>query len=287
MYKTIGISELYKSFRPKSGNNTQIKETAEHIGITSQGLHWYESKGLISPQKLNSYRSFTLDDLCLLSRIRFYRQVGFSTKAIDELLDMDIDSIASTLDERIVEMRGALEKEQVKILVLEERARLTREFSELEGVLTQVDTEAFFFKHSYRVNQRIAEDPASTIKDWVSDIPLCQYISVDTFNDSFDKRERGVGLALPLKYAVYANEVVQKEIRQGGIPLIKSEKALYSVFQTSDVASVDPFEVMGDLLEEESHKLEGTMIWRPIVCRRSNDKVITYWEMWLPLKRKD
>ena len=283
MNNEMSLREIYEDSKSKKSDLAQTKEMAEHIGITSQGLHWYESQGLISPQKVESYRRYSVYDLCLLSRIRFYHQVGFSTKEIDNLLNMEIESIAKRMDEHILEIKAGLEKEQAKVCILEERARLTREFSEEEINFSLVETDPFYFKESYRVSRSSPKNPSSTIKDWVDDIPLCQYVLIDILEEFPLERENKVGLALPVKYVPHANRVVQKEIANGGIPLIKSETALYGVLQTTMNDPVSPIERINRLVEKEKYRLEGTMVWKPITCCRAHNEVISYWEIWLPL----
>ncbi|WP_302393522.1 MerR family transcriptional regulator [Eggerthella sinensis] len=284
MPETMSIKAYFESSDAKRDSAVGIGDMAKHMGITAQGLHWYESRGLISPQKVNTYRKYTTKDLCILSRIRFYRQIGFSSSEIDELLDTDIDAIGSALDERIVHIRRNMEKQQVKLSIIEERARLAHDFKEREGVFVPVETEAFYFKHSFKVLQRGEKHPVSTVKDWVDDMPLAQYVSIAGIRKGPDRGVDKVGLALPEKYYPYASEAVKDEIAHGAVPLMASQKALYGLVKIDDMNGSGPIAFIDDIVETEASRLEGVMLMRPISCCRADDSVVAFWEVWLPLK---
>ena len=65
-----------------------VHEVAKLTGITIRALHYYDEIGLLEPAKADKtkYRLYTENDLEKLQQILFYREVGFSLKAIKELL---------------------------------------------------------------------------------------------------------------------------------------------------------------------------------------------------------
>lgn len=283
MAKPMTAKAFFDSVEAKADEMVDIGEMAKHIGISSQGLHWYESRGLVSPHKINGYRKYSTDDLCLLSRIRLYHQIGFSTKEIDGLLSEDIDSVASTLDERIAEIEASIKKEQVILSVIEERAQLARNFLKQEGVFSLVQTDAFYFKHTFKVYKRNVKDPAPVIKAWADDIPLVQYASIAEIDKHATGNPSKIGLAYPEKYITHANKTVKEDIVQGNVPLIAGKRALYGLFSFTGLDSPQTYDVIKNAINVDLSSLEGTMIWRPISCRKTKESVVSYWEIWLPL----
>lgn len=285
--KSMSIEQFLDEEEPKRGYLADIGEMARHIGVTSQGLYWYEKQGLVKPLVVNSRRKYSLNELCLLSRIRFYHHMGFSTKEIDGILDMDIDGVASTIDSRILEIETALDKELAKLSVLKERARLIRDFPSQKGKIVEVEMGAFFFKRSFKADKRdhAGEGEPVPIKRWSDDIPLTQYASINSF-DRFSvppKRGSEIGLALPEDMLKFANDDIRRDVDRGGAPLIEGAKALYGLFECSGEPTPEQIGRIKEAVGGRIGEIRGTMVWRPITCRRLGKDVIAYWEIWLPL----
>ncbi|MDR0347215.1 MAG: MerR family transcriptional regulator [Coriobacteriales bacterium] len=285
LQETFSTKEFFDSTTARADEMVDIGEIAAHIGMTPQSLHWYEAQGIISPQKVNCYRKYTSTELCLLSRARFYRQIGFSVTQIDELLDMDISSIAASLDEHALDMKWQLEIGQIKLSIVEEKAELARSFSRRAGRLERVQLEPFFFKHSYKRADGDTDGTQSTAKFWASDVPITQYIAIAEIAPDNQKAPDRIGLALPQRYLPYASKEVVEEIERGGIPLIVGQPALYGLFSLGAADTPRTSDYLRQTFDDRYTDLEGVLIMRPICCRRFEDSVISYWEAWFPLKQ--
>ncbi|WP_235215466.1 MerR family transcriptional regulator [Phaeacidiphilus oryzae] len=66
-----------------------VGQAAELAGVTVRTLHHYDEIGLLKPsgRTPSGYRRYSADDLDRLSRILFYRELGFSLEDIAALLD--------------------------------------------------------------------------------------------------------------------------------------------------------------------------------------------------------
>ena len=58
----------------------KISDAAKTLGIAPETLRHYEKKHIVHPEKSDSsgYRFFTMNDLCMLSKVRSFMQYGFS-----------------------------------------------------------------------------------------------------------------------------------------------------------------------------------------------------------------
>lgn len=63
-----------------------IGELAKLSGCTPKAIRLYEQMGLISPQRLGSYRHYTPHHLTLVQMIRTAQEVGFKLGEMSELL---------------------------------------------------------------------------------------------------------------------------------------------------------------------------------------------------------
>ncbi len=70
-----------------------IKEISEKLKISANSIRFYEKKKLISPLRgKNGYRAFTAEDLSKLQMIVLYRKMGFSIKAILEIVSNNAEA---------------------------------------------------------------------------------------------------------------------------------------------------------------------------------------------------
>ncbi|MBE9604653.1 MerR family transcriptional regulator [Acetobacteraceae bacterium H6797] len=61
-----------------------VSELAQSFGLTSQGLRFYEQRGLISPRRKDGARVYDYRDRARLVMIQKFRRLGFS---LDEIAD--------------------------------------------------------------------------------------------------------------------------------------------------------------------------------------------------------
>lgn len=66
----------------------RIKEVADLVGISKRALQHYDQIGLLSPGKTNSgYRMYSVEDLDRLQQILFFKELGFSLKEIQKIIN--------------------------------------------------------------------------------------------------------------------------------------------------------------------------------------------------------
>ena len=101
-----------------------IREVEEQLGITRANVRFYEKEGLLFPKRnpLNDYRDYSKEDVEILQKIMFLRNLGVPLEQI-RLLDQGKAELSEVLLERL----DALEQEREKT---EESCRICRELLE-------------------------------------------------------------------------------------------------------------------------------------------------------------
>ena len=94
-----------------------VSELAEHLGVTPRALRFYETKGLVRPERCGSRRVYTHRERGRLALILRGKRLGFSLREIAEWLDLydaDPDQREQTqvLLERLRARRAALEAQR-------------------------------------------------------------------------------------------------------------------------------------------------------------------------------
>jgi DNA-binding transcriptional MerR regulator len=120
---------------PRTGGKElfTITELSQELGVTARAVRFYESKGLLEPQRVGSNRAYTYRDRARLMIILRGKRLGFSLALIQKYLDLyDADP---THREQIVHLlRGA----RRRIGELEAQRRdLDQALAELRDIETQ------------------------------------------------------------------------------------------------------------------------------------------------------
>ncbi|MES9970559.1 MAG: MerR family DNA-binding transcriptional regulator [Candidatus Thiodiazotropha sp.] len=106
-----------------------VTELAEQLGITPRAIRFYETKGLIKPQRAGTTRVYTHRDRARLQLILRGKRLGFTLANIKEYLDLyDVDPSQETqvqmllkgITRRIGELEQQREDLETTLIELEE-----------------------------------------------------------------------------------------------------------------------------------------------------------------------
>ena len=93
--------------RPESENRDlfAIADLAREFGISTRAIRFYETKGLLKPERVGSTRVFRRRDRARLILILRGKRLGFSLRDISEYLSLyDADRTQRTQVSKLVEM---------------------------------------------------------------------------------------------------------------------------------------------------------------------------------------
>lgn len=110
-----------------------VTQLGSELGVTPRTIRFYESKGLIAPQRVGNNRVYTARDRARMILILRGKKLGFTLREIREYLDLyDADPTHAK------QIRLLLDTLRGRILRLEEqRAALLQVLAELRNVETQ------------------------------------------------------------------------------------------------------------------------------------------------------
>ena len=75
---------------PRTGGQElfTITELSQELGVTARAVRFYESKGLLEPQRVGSNRAYTYRDRARLMIILRGKRLGFSLALVQKYLDL-------------------------------------------------------------------------------------------------------------------------------------------------------------------------------------------------------
>jgi DNA-binding transcriptional MerR regulator len=111
----------------------RIAEVAEQVGLTTRAIRYYEELGLLKPAARSdgAYRLYDADDIERLRTIRRLRDdAGFSLAEVGQLLEDEVARARDRAryrashdpDEQLALTRGAMERADRQLALLEEKA---------------------------------------------------------------------------------------------------------------------------------------------------------------------
>lgn len=122
--------------KPESDNKDlfAIADLAREFGISTRAIRFYESKGLITPERVGSTRVFRRRDRARLSLILRGKRLGFSLRDISDYLalydadrDQQVHLLAEMVDERLVSLERQMRDLETTIAELREIRKLAEE----------------------------------------------------------------------------------------------------------------------------------------------------------------
>lgn len=111
-----------------------IADLAKEFGISTRAIRFYESKGLLSPERVGATRIFRRRDRARLILILRGKRLGFSLRDISDYLSLydadrsqQVHLLVGKVDERLKSLEGQLDDITTTIAELREIKKLADE----------------------------------------------------------------------------------------------------------------------------------------------------------------
>jgi DNA-binding transcriptional MerR regulator len=111
-----------------------IADLAKEFGISTRAIRFYESKGLLSPERVGATRIFRRRDRARLILILRGKRLGFSLRDISDYLSLydadrsqQVHLLVGKVDERLKSLEGQLDDLVTTIAELREIKKLADE----------------------------------------------------------------------------------------------------------------------------------------------------------------
>ncbi len=132
-----------------------VKQVSKMAGVSPRTLYYYDQIGLIRPsaREENGYRRYTENSLLRLQQVLYYRELGFSLKEIQSILDRPEFDLLAALEEH----RRSLQKRQAQLGRLIDT--VDRTISYLKGMST-MDSQELFTGFSEEQQKKYEEEAA-------------------------------------------------------------------------------------------------------------------------------
>lgn len=179
----------------------KIGDIAKMLGLTPEGLRFYEECGIVTPKKItgSSYRYYDTWDLHLLVSARSYRSLGFSLQEIADIINSNQPlDISAMLNAREKELEESL---LLSLNLLKRSTQLRTLFQEYQSMDYRYRIEnspGFYFvniQDEYSLKNSLTS--LSLSYEWITKIPFvfsCIFLAKDELEKGGDKFQVGLGI---------------------------------------------------------------------------------------------
>jgi len=119
---------------PENRDLFAIADLAREFGISTRAIRFYETKGLLAPERVGATRIFRRRDRARLILILRGKRLGFSLRDISDYLSLydadrsqQVHLLTAKVDERLASLEAQLEDLQTTIAELKEIRKLAGE----------------------------------------------------------------------------------------------------------------------------------------------------------------
>ncbi|TWH45527.1 MerR family transcriptional regulator [Sporomusa sp. KB1] len=264
----------------------KIGAMARLLGMSTEGLRYYEESGIITPKKQedSKYRYYDVWDIHILVRARAYRRLGFSLQDVYAIINSqeDID-ISQLLTEREKEIQAKI---VYNINLLRRSRQIRAMYQDAQSMINQYRLEDC--PGVYRINTQnksnLISDPAVRLcaREWIEMVPF-------VFSSGLFPREEiekggehyNLGFGIEEEYASYLKVAENEYVKYHPARL-----CVYTVLPSSSDVALTTARLSGALEYMQRHnlKLIDNAFSMLINFHKQADTYRNLHRVWLPVE---
>ena len=179
----------------------KIKQVEELVGITSKNIRFYESQGLLIPERAeNGYREYRQKNIDTLKKIKLLRKLGVSVDEIKSVLDESV-SLEECLEHHIdileKERENLANMQQLTDAILQKKCTVnTLETDEWLEEMERMEKEGIDFVNLSKVDIHLKKKTGAVIGGVVMMLFMVFMIGMILWGNSMDPIPAGLLLFL-------------------------------------------------------------------------------------------
>lgn len=266
----------------------KIGDVAKMLGITPEAIRFYESHGIIKPDKDDNsgYRLYDVWDIHMLIRARSYRQFGYSLSETAKMLnEYNMEDFIGNLDRQ----DKVIEHEILWRINLLRHIRETKEIvlDANNGVgHYQIRTRPAIFRIETQDAYTIFPDKRTkdNMKKWIDKVPFVYPCALFRFEDVNSESRDGTftfGLGVDEDYGDFLQLKSMDDIQY-----FPSVPALYTTIKTdsNEILTTQRLIPAIEELRRKGLSLSGDVLSRVVLMRKEGDVYVSYHQLWLPFE---
>lgn len=262
-----------------------ISEVARILGISSQAIRYYESKGVINPKKadVNNYRHFSRWDLDLLIRARILRAYGFEiSETVKILNNEELKDLSELYSKQEEEIRKIISWNLNLLSRIQEDNKNIIDTNNNYGKFSIVNRPAMYrLENPNKDKTKIDMEMNKLTKKWVNMAPfITGSVRVSKEEISAKGNKYTFGQSIDEKYKEYF-KIKENEY----ISYLPSVPCIYTIITFNSETEFHPSTIYPamEYMKSQGLELKGDIITRVTVVYKSNEIYNCYHQVWLPI----
>ena len=263
----------------------KIGEVARLLGMTAEGIRYYEDSGIITPQKGNSnVRYYNVWDIHMLIRARSYRRIGFSLSQISDLinshekfdLDATLTKSENDIEAEIIHKFNMLQYiRQIKNMVITAPKMVGKYRLEYSPAIYRIEVQE---EHDLNTSQ-----PYETfIREWIAKVPFVFSSALISKSDLEEEcNHYTIGFAIESEYSDYLKITENNYVRyfpeklciNTTIPSNSGEQ--FSINKLKDAIRY---------IRSQGLSLAGDVFSRIVMIHKDGEVYVNLHQFWFPVK---
>lgn len=260
----------------------RVGEAARYTGLESDTLRYYESIGIVKPQRdpESGYRIYDDWDLHFLTDTKWYRSFGIPLSDVTEIVRSNaLSEIVQKCQRQEAVLLRSINEQQERLMALYKHLERIERISANYGKFTWATSPAIIYQRN-----QVNPDPdfIRQLQKWQDLFPHVSHtflMSVDELDDLSPESEPYFGFSLTAGNAIkYGVEPVAPA------QFVPAQKCVYTIFKAEGPGTfINSFrENVLSYLQRRNLNIIGS-VWGNLVVRYHEDgQLFRYFEVWIP-----
>lgn len=272
----------------------KVGEAADLVGLSVNGVRYYERKGIVNPIHEGAYRYYDIVSLSELMRATNFRDMGFSisdTRTLTHCKDKDI--LMQTLQKRRTEIKTEIEKLELLSNAIDSRIDLLHEIDTQLARCTLTESPAYVIRpvQHWRYDSLIklphfSENYTYNVK-WGPETAPSLYIPLAEWEKEENTIDCIVGPGIRYNHLTEAQKTELKEVNTG--VFFPGQTCIYTVVNLEDGSLLKRsyFQHVTRYAKQHHLKFTGDIHTCRIAAIRDEKQALNiYIQVWFPVEKE-
>lgn len=267
----------------------KIGDVAHILGISTDLLRYYEKKGVVTPSKdkQNDYRYYDAWDINFLIDCLWYKNFGFGIPQIAYMVsDCYYGDLISVLEEKQAELTDSIHRQELLLRRIRQHCDQVTRIKDMIGKCDiSPSPEVICFLNRYDTDFDNSSEMQKLAKQWLRYMPFLQrYFEIPLDPASVGGHLYAWGFSLSQEYVEEFSVPVRPPVMYR-----PATECIHSAFKSSGKNAFSPkhIDFLFDFAAQNGYTASGNAQGNLVCSILENDINTGYFEVWLPVTRKD
>lgn len=265
----------------------KIGEVSRLLGISIDTLRYYETRGIVTPQKDSetNYRYYDAWDLNFLLDSKWHRSFGIPLADVEKMINEDgLEDFYDRYIHREEELIHTINAYQMKLRALvQQRQRVAKVGEEMGKFRMENSPELVYMRHRNNYEYDLSSNALPLFEKWINLFPFVNH-TFEVPEKCIKDKESAEGYCWG--FSLSPDEAIRFGLSiRPPLEYIPAEKSIYTVFSAGGRSTFFKSlrEKVIEPVESKKHKINGSIHGHLIARTHEKGNFTRYFEVWVPI----